>query len=97
MQKPSYAPADALREAHKSLIVDILYHAIKDKRQCGASEDDFADEDHESFCGEMGFLSGHEEIAAFAKSLWFYRLASELEEVTAEEILAILLGDDCPG
>jgi hypothetical protein len=87
----SQPPLSSLREAHISLIVDILYHAIKDKRESALSDDGFADEDHKAICYSLGFRSGEEELAFFAKSDWFERLFEELEHTDMEYVRGILL------
>lgn len=88
------APPDALNEAYRSLIVDIMYHAIKDRRESDESPYRFADEDHESFCCQMGFESGQEEIECFARSKWFERLTIELRNVRVSDLRDALMGKD---
>jgi len=85
-------PSSALREAYIKLIVDIMFHAIKDKRDGDISEDGFADDDHRTFCIMNGFRCGDDELVEFAQSEWFERLFDELEQTKLDDVRAILLG-----
>jgi len=90
------APSDTLGLACRALIVDIIYHAIKDRRESDASAHGFADEDHEFLCSELGFGTGAEEIEEFAMSAWFERLFIELYDVRIEDVRCVLFGMDLP-
>ncbi|MHC4412310.1 MAG: hypothetical protein ACYSW6_04950 [Planctomycetota bacterium] len=83
-------PPSALRDAYISLIVDIMYHAIKDKRLSNKTDGGYADIDHRTFCNRLGFADGDEELRAFARSRWFKRLFQELEFTRMEDVRNIL-------
>jgi hypothetical protein len=89
--KDTADPVD-LRTGYVKLIVDIMYHAIKDRRICGDG-DGFADDDHRSFCLDKEFECGADELAAFANSKWFERLFDELDQAKIDDVRKILLGN----
>ena len=94
----------SLRPAYIALIVDIMYHAIKDKRlleepcvgfaygECLCKEPcfPFADDDHKTFCVEEGYDTGADELRDFALSPWFERLFEELEQTDMDDVRGIL-------
>lgn len=84
-------PPSALRDAYISLIVDIMYHAVKDKRESNRTEGGHADIDHRMLCNRLGYADGNEELRAFARSRWFRRLFQELEYTRMEDVRDILL------
>lgn len=86
------ADPGAVRSAYISLIVDIMYHAIKDRRESDESFSSFADDDHAKFCIRNGFRSGQQELEFFANSPWFERLCDELEHTNRKDIKDILVG-----
>jgi hypothetical protein len=90
------AGTEALQTAHVKLIVDIMYHAIKDARASSTSDDCFADDDHRSLCKNVfGYGTGINELRGFLESDWFVRLCEELDQVTAEEIREEIIKYTC--
>jgi len=92
----SIAGTEALYRAHVKLIVDIMYHAIKDARASAKSDNCFADDDHRIWCcNTMGYEDGTKELRAFIESGWFLRLCEELDQVSAKEIQEEILQYTC--
>lgn len=85
---------DLIPYACKDLIVNILYHAVKDYKasiRAGTlGRGLFADEDHIAFCEKYGYLDGMEEVEDFIRSSWCKRLCDEMENITAEDLATIL-------
>lgn len=72
--------------AYKDLLIDIVYHAVKDWRELDDGRD-HVDEDHRAMCNSMGFPDGRSELVSFFESDWFVRICDEFVDIGAEEIV----------
>ena len=69
------------------LLVDVVYHAIRDWRTLNANcERKYADDDHRAICNSRGFDTGKEELESFFDSIWFYRICDEFNDLSADDI-----------
>jgi hypothetical protein len=81
-------------DACHKLLVDIVYHAIKDWRIVeNGCERRYADDDHRAFCNTKGYGTGREELENFFDSTWFYRICDEFVDLSAPDILGNLSSD----
>jgi len=70
------------------LLVDVVYHAIKDVEALNENSDRvYVDDDHRAFCNTRGFPSGRTELRLFFKSLWFRHLCDAFQDIGADEII----------
>jgi hypothetical protein len=75
-------------DACHKLLVDVVYHAIKDWRVLDSKcEQRYADDDHRALCNSKGYETGREELEHFFDSLWFYRICDEFEDLSVIDIL----------
>lgn len=76
-------------EACHSLLLDIVYHAVKDLETLNKHPDrEYADDDHRAFCNAKEFSCGQDELTRFFGSAWFHRICDEFQDINAETIIA---------
>jgi hypothetical protein len=74
-------------DACQRLLVDVVYHGIRDLEALNESGRVYVDDDHRALCNSGGFLSGLEELSMFFNGSWFPHICDGFQDITANEIL----------